>query len=364
MMELINQWLDQMGIAPLLGAALIAAATVVAAIIVRFMGDKIALAVSRWSGLGIRFQFYDIIRHPLWISVLLLGIMVEIHWLSLPERADFLISGAVKTVFAIVWMVVLGKTLGLISSRLGGYYPGATELFRLSENVGIAAIGVVGGLMILAFWQINLTPLLASAGLAGIIVGLAAKDTLGNFFGGISVFLDRPFKPGDWIVLRSGERGRVVNIGLRSTRIVTRDDILITIPNSVIVSTKIVNESAPSRRMRVRVKVSVANTSDVDEVKETLLKVANENSLVLADPEPRVRFRGFGDGSLDYELLCWTANPKDKGRLIHQLGTAVVKAFKEVGIGLPNPQREVYLHHVPSDIEGKPQSPEGPFVSM
>jgi MscS family membrane protein len=363
-MEFINQWLAEMGIAPLLGAALIAVATIVAAIVVRFMGDKIALAVSRWSGLGIRFQFFDIIRHPLWITVLLLGIMVEIHWLTLPERADFLVSGAVKTALAIVGMIVLGKTLGLISSRLGGYYPGATELFRLSENVGIAAIGVVGGLMILAFWQINLTPLLASAGLAGIIVGLAAKDTLGNFFGGISVFLDRPFKPGDYIVLRSGERGKVVDIGLRSTRVVTRDDVLITIPNSVVVSTKIVNESAPSRRMRVRLKVSVANTSDVDEVKDTLLKVASENSLVLPEPEPRVRFRGFGDGSLDYELLCWTPHPKDKGRLIHQLGVAVVKAFKEAGIGLPNPQRDIYLHQVPPETGGKPQAPEAPSISI
>jgi MscS family membrane protein len=355
-MEFINEWLWQLGVAPLLGAAFIAVATIIAAIVVRFMGDKVALAVSRWSGLGIRFQFFEIIRNPLWITVILVGVLLEVNWLMPPENVDFLISGAAKTGLAIVWMIVLGKTLGLISARLGGYYPGATELFRLSENVGIAVIGVVGVLMILAVWQINLTPLLASAGLAGIIVGLAAKDTLGNFFGGISVFLDRPFKPGDWIVFKSGERGKVVDIGLRSTRVVTRDEVLITVPNSVIVSTKIINQSAPRRRMRVRVKVSVANTSDVDEVKDVLLKVASDNDLVLSEPEPRVRFRRFGDGSLDYELLCWTANPKDRGRLIHQLGTGAVKAFNEVGIGLPNPQREVFLHHVSSDRSEQPHA--------
>jgi small-conductance mechanosensitive channel len=355
-MEFINQWLEQMGVAPLLGAAFIAVATIVAAIVVRFMGDKVALAVSRWSGLGIRFQFFEIIRNPLWITVILVGVLLEVNWLMPPERLNFLVAGAAKTALAITWMIVLGRTLGLVSSRLGGYYPGATELFRLSENVGIAIIGVVGALMILAVWQINLTPLLASAGLAGIIVGLAAKDTLGNFFGGISVFLDRPFKPGDYIVLRSGERGKVVDIGLRSTRIVTRDDVLITIPNSVIVSTKIINESAPSRRMRVRVKVSVANTSDVDEVKDVLLRVAGDNSLVLPKPEPRIRFRGFGDGSLDYELLCWTAQPKDKGRLIHQLNTAVVKAFHEAGIDLPSPQRDLYIRQVPHDASEQPHT--------
>ena len=355
-MEFINQWLAQTGVAPIVGAALIFVATVIAAIVVRFTGDKVALAVSRWSGLGIRFQFFDIIRHPLWITVILVGVLLEVQWLTPPDRLNFLITGAAKTALAITWMIVLGRTLGLVSSRLGGYYPGATELFRLSENVGIAIIGVVGALMILAVWQINLTPLLASAGLAGIIVGLAAKDTLGNFFGGISVFLDRPFKPGDYIVLRSGERGKVVDIGLRSTRIVTRDDVLITIPNSLIVSTKIINESAPSRRMRVRTKVSVANTSDVEEVKDVLLKVAGDNSLVLPKPEPRIRFRGFGDGSLDYELLCWTAQPKDKGRLIHQLNTAVFKALNEAGISLPSPQRDIYIHQVSHDASEQPHA--------
>ncbi|HMK34276.1 MAG TPA: mechanosensitive ion channel family protein [Desulfomonilaceae bacterium] len=354
MMEFINHLLAEMGIAPLLGAGIIGAATVIGAIFIRFLGDKIALAVSRWSKLGIRFQFFEIIQRPLWISVLLLGVLAETHWLTLPERADFLLSGATKTALAIAWMIVLGKTLGLISARLGGYYPGATELFRLSENIGIAAIGVVGGLMILTVWQINLTPLLASAGLLGIIVGLAAKDTLGNFFGGISVFLDRPFKPGDYIVLRSGERGKVVDIGLRSTRVVTRDDVLITIPNSVIVSTKIINESAPSRRIRVRVTISVANTSDVDQLEDVLLKVANANSLVLAEPEPHIRFRAFGDGSLEYELLCWTAQPKDKGRLIHQLNTAVFKSLNDAGIALPSPQREVFVHHISSDTSEQP----------
>jgi MscS family membrane protein len=196
-----------------------------------------------------------------------------------------------------------------------------------------------------------------------VIVGLAAKDTLGNLFGGISVFLDRPFKPGDYIALKSGERGKVVDIGLGSTRIVTRDDVLIIIPNAEVVSKKILNEIAPGPRIRVRVPVSVANTSDVDQVKHVMLKVANGNDPVLPEPEPRVRFRTFGAGSLDYELLCWTAFPKDKGRLIHQLATSVVKAFNEAGISLPSPQREVFVHVERNESE-ELQAYEGPHVSI
>ncbi len=117
--------------------------------------------------------------------------------------------------------------------------------------------------------------------------------------------------------------------------------------NSIIVNTKIINESAPERKMRVRIKVSIAYTSDVDQAEEILLKVAHANPLVLSEPQPRVRFRSFGDWSLDFELLCWTALPKDKGTLIHEINSAVFKEFKQAGITFPIPQRDIYLHQTP-----------------
>jgi len=342
--ELVSDWLLGMGIAPLLGAAIIAAGAIIGALAVRFLGDKIALGLSRWSGLGIRTQLFDIIRVPLWLSVGLVGVLAEVQWLMPSAHVEFLVSGAAKTALTIIWMIVLARTLRLVCSRLGGYYPNGTEMLRLTENIGMAFVGIMGALLILAFWQINVTPLLASAGIAGVIVALAAKDTLGNFFGGISVFLDRPFRVGDYIVLNTGERGKVVDIGMRSTRILTRDDVLIAIPNSMIVNTKIVNESAPDPRMRVRIKVSVSYDCDVDHVKEVLLEVAGTNPLVLSEPQPRVRFRSFGDSWLEFELLCWTAYPKDKGRLIDELNTAIFKEFNASGMGFPMPARDIYVH--------------------
>jgi MscS family membrane protein len=345
-MEYINQLLARLEVAPLVGAVIIAVVTAVAARVTRVLGRKTALVLSRWSGLGISSQLFQIIRRPLWISVLLLGVLVEVQWLMPPQRVNFLVTGAAQTGLAIIWIIVLGRTMSLTCVRLTGYYPGAAEFIKLSENIGLVGTAIVGALMIMAVWQVNLTPFLASAGIAGIIVGLAAKDTLANFFGGISVFLDRPFKPGDYIVLSSGERGKVVDIGLRSTRIITRDDVLIVVPNSVMVSTKIVNESAPDPRIRVRIKVSVAYASDVDQVEGVLLEVARANPLVLSEPEPRVRFRSFGDSSLDFELLCWTAYPRDRGMLIHELNSAVFKAFNQSGIVFPFPQRDIYVHNV------------------
>jgi MscS family membrane protein len=189
----------------------------------------------------------------------------------------------------------------------------------------------------------SFTAVFASAGIVGLGVALAARETLANFFGGISIFLDRPFKSGDYIVLDSGERGRVFEVGLRSTRIITRDDVLISIPNSLMTSTKVVNQSAPRNRFRVRVKIGVAYGSDVDQVEQVLLTIARDNKMVAFVPDPRVRFRQFGDSALEFELLCWARRPEEQGLLLHELNHQIYKDFAAAGIEIPFPQRDVHL---------------------
>ena len=190
---------------------------------------------------------------------------------------------------------------------------------------------------------ISLTAVFASAGIVGLALALAARETIANFFGGISILVDRPFKTGDYIILDSGERGEVLEVGLRSTRIITRDDVQISIPNYKITEAKIINESVPKNRFRVRIKAGVAYGSDADQVEELLLQTAKSNQLVTRYPEPRVRLRSFGDSALEFELLCWAYKPESKGKLVHQLNRGIYKAFNTAGIAIPFPQRDVHL---------------------
>lgn len=139
-------------------------------------------------------------------------------------------------------------------------------LFRVISTILIFAIWYWGGLN----FGLPVNAVFASAGIAGVALALAARESLANFFGGISILFDGPFKTGDFIVLDTGERGEVKSIGMRSTRLLTLDGILITIPNSVITNAKVVNESAPYPHFRVRVAVGVAYGSDLDLV-ETVL---------------------------------------------------------------------------------------------
>jgi len=135
----------------------------------------------------------------------------------------------------------------------------------------------------------------------------------------------------------------VVQIGLRSTRIQTRDDVMITIPNSIITNTKIVNQSSPKPMFRVLVKIGVACGSDIKQVETILVEQVRSNPLAAQDPKPRVRFREFGDSSLCFGLLCWDKRPHDRGRLMHGLNTGIYNAFAKSGIEIPFPQRDVHL---------------------
>jgi small-conductance mechanosensitive channel len=277
-----------------------------------------------------------------------MGALTGVQWVQPQPPFTFILTALLKSIMVLIWGLALNRILKRIGDDWVRLWRDAgrhgTEIIRLGES--IVRVLVLAGMvfLFLSFWKINLTPLLASAGIAGVAVALAAKETLSNFFGGVSVLLDQPFKTGDYIILDSGERGEVVEIGLRSTRILTRDDVQISIPNSIITNTKIINESAPEPRFRVRIKVGVAYGTDVDQAEEVLLDVARTNTLVSPQPEPRVRFRSFGDSSLDFELLCWARRPHDKGRLIHALNREIYKAFDQIGIVIPFPQRDVYVY--------------------
>jgi small-conductance mechanosensitive channel len=159
---------------------------------------------------------------------------------------------------------------------------------------------------------------------------------------------DSPYKIGDFVVLDSGERGEVTHIGIRSTRMKTRDDVEVTVPNSVMGNTKIINESGgPYQKFRIRVAVGVAYGSDIDKVREILMDIALNDEEVCADPEPRVRFRQFGASSLDFELLCWIDQPVLRGRVLDSLNCKVYKRFIEDKIEIPYSKHDLYIKQMP-----------------
>lgn len=217
-------------------------------------------------------------------------------------------------------------------------------LFDLVMTVIVIAIGSYA---LLQVWNIDATAWLASAGVIGIAVGFAARDTLANLFAGFFIIADAPYKLGDYVVLDSKERGEVTKVGIRSTRLLTRDDVEIIIPNSVIANSKIVNESGGRwLKYRIRIKVGVAYGSDLKLVVKLLEDVAKEHTRVCRDPDPRVRMRGFGDSSLDFELLCWIEHPMQRGLISHELYMALNDTLARHKIEIPFPQRDLWVRSI------------------
>ena len=292
-------------------------------------------------------KILQLLHRPIFYSILFIGFSIAVKTASLPEYFDFALLGIFKTITILIWLFVGMKIL--VISMDWAVQKTTNPLLQqkslpLFNNLGKIGIGLFGAYFIFLSWDININGILASAGVLGVVLGLAAKDTVANFFAGIFLMADSPFKEGDYILLETGERGYVKQMGLRSTRFMTRDDIEITIPNSVIAASKIVNESGgPGETERVRITLRVGYDSDIDAVKELLIQIALANENVLKTPIPRVRFREFADYGLRLQLLFWIHKPEIRGRTIDAVNTEIYKQFSAKNISIPYPTMKVLL---------------------
>jgi len=296
----------------------------------------------------------DIIHKPIYYTILFIGLRFSISLVEFLHPVQFFIGGILKTIIVIIWGSAIFKSFIYIikwySHRSGVQEQNQKRLMPLFDNLGKIVIFIGAVYFIFISWDINVTGWLASAGILGVVLGFAAKDTLANLFAGIFIMADAPYKEGDYINLDNGERGYVKSIGIRSTRIMTRDDIEITIPNSVIANSKIINESGGPKEMeRVRVNISIAYGSDIDKVRALLMEIANSSKDICSDPLPRVRFREFGDSALMFQLLFWIEKPEMRGRVVDSINSIIYKKFMEEKIEIPFPQRTL---HIQKSIDG------------
>ncbi len=297
-------------------------------------------------------ELFDRLRTPLVYSLLMVGLSVAVHLLPVSEPIQAGLINTLRSIGIIVWMVfIIGASKLLLTRNASGNHPlklikpQTLPLFRNLLSVVVIAAGVY---ILFSIWGIDMTAWMASAGILGIAVGFAAKDTLANLFSGVFILADMPYKLGDYVVLDSGERGAVTHIGIRSTRMLTRDDIEMTIPNSIMGNSKIVNQSGgPYEKFRIRIPVGVAYGSDIDQVRGILMEIAKENDEVVRYPEARVRFRALGASSLDFQLLVWVRQPALRGRVTDALLTAIYKRFNQEGVEIPYAKQDVYIKEMP-----------------
>jgi small-conductance mechanosensitive channel len=264
---------------------------------------------------------------------------------------NYKLVGTDITLWTLIYFLVLllllfyltGKIRKLLVERV---------LVRTKMDVGAQqAIGsitryvlmLVGLLIILQTVGINLTTLNVIAGAIGIGVGFGLQNIANNFISGLIILFERPIKVGDRIVVGDVE-GDVIEIGARSTTVVTNNQIAIIVPNSMFISEPVVNWKYTDPRVRFEIPVGVAYGSDVRLVERLLLEVAKENPDVLQNPPPDVCFREFGESKLSFVLRVWNQNHVHRKLVLFSaLNFAIYDKFKEHGVEIPFPQRDLHI---------------------
>jgi small-conductance mechanosensitive channel len=265
------------------------------------------------------------------------------------DRPLFAIGGTAVTLASIVSFVVfVGLSFAISAFLRRGL---STAYRRRQLDIGIQyALNrllhyvVVGFGVFLALDNLGVS-VTALAGLGAILavgIGFGLQNIAQNFVSGLILLLERPVKKGDFVEV-GGVQGTVREIHARATIVTTLDNVDIIVPNGQFITEQVVNQTYDTRRVRLGIDVGVAYGSDTELVRQTLERVARENSMVLGEPAPNILFSDFGDSSLDFKLMIWIPEPLTALRTASDVRFAIDRAFRDAGIEIPFPQRDLHL---------------------
>lgn len=277
--------------------------------------------------------------------ILVLGFKIGIQHF---EFETTIYSSIVNTLLILIVMTLALRIITNFSKHWLKEWASKTESTADDRLIPLVAKILKAVTIILAFififdtWNINISPLLATAGIAGIAIGFAVRDSLANILGGLQLVLDKTFKVGDKIQLDSGEMGVILDIGIRSTKLKTYDNEVIYIPNGSLANTKIKNFTVPDLSVRVNVNFGVEYGSDPEKVRNVVLDAIKKIDTVIEEPAPVVQFLNMSDFSLDFVARVWVQSYTDAYSTKLKATDEIYNALNRAKIGIPFPTRTIY----------------------
>lgn len=290
------------------------------------------------------------LNSPIFFTILIIGVYVVLVVNSVGGELGLFLLNVIRTILILVWLLALYAIIKifleygvLFGKQMYNQTTLRNDIAPLLKNLLKIILWFGGTALICQIWGINIAPLLASAGIAGVAVAFAAQDTIAHLFGGLSIYLDKPFRVGDRIKLDKGEVGDVLEIGMRSTRIKTFDETVIIIPNKIIANAKIINYNQPKLKIKVKVRILLPLDVDVEKILPELLEVVSAVEGIETMPQPKVYFTAFGEYALRFLIVVWVESPHKSFSVRLRLNRAIVQFLKRKKIKIPYPSQNVYL---------------------
>lgn len=294
------------------------------------------------------------ISKPILIGIFIVALNISANMLSMLS----IYGSEIIFAFTIIYAVFIGWTAVRIINAIITWYADEIaertksktdeQFLPIFKKLAYGVVGILIILWLLGQMGVEITTLIAAMGIGGLAIALAMQDTLSEFFAGAHIILDRPIKIGDYIELDSGDKGTVVDIGWRSTKIENYHKNLVVIPNSKLASSKLINYFAPRSQVGFSIDVGVGYGEDLEKVEKVTLEVADKVlkklDVGVKDFKPLIRYQGFGDSNINFKVILRVKKYGDQFLVKHELIKTLKKRFDKEKIEIAWPIRKVYLH--------------------
>jgi small-conductance mechanosensitive channel len=287
------------------------------------------------------------IRRALMLVTIFTGGYLAVEVAPLPPKLEAMLSGTLYVLGAWTVARLLIHTITLLLTTSVAHVPGEDrarierEYVPLAHKIAALTVTLILVIVVAKHFGQDVTSLIAALGVGSLAIGLAAQQTLGNMIAGFVLLVDRPFRPGDHIKLASGEAGEVMDIGVRSTRIVLADRNLLIVPNAELVNSRVVNFAFPRPSARGDVRVTVGLGADLDRASALLVAIAGEEERVLKTPAPKALLLAIKPGAVELQLLFEVGLHSDVPAVEEHIRRQIVRRFVDEKVALPSATAEV-----------------------
>lgn len=311
--------------------------------------DKIVRRITKRSKTKLDDVLINTLRWPLYGISVVFAFQIALarldftptSWNKNLEDIFFVLYGAI--IFIFVWRAVVD-----LFSWYGQEVAYRTEtdldeqLMPFVQRIAVIILWLIGIITLLGHYDIDVTAMVTTLGIGSLAIALAAQATLADMIAGFSIMIDRPFRIGDRIQIQElSTWGDVTDIGLRSSRIRTRDNRMVIVPNSVMNKSLIVNYSFPDTTYRIQIQVGVAYGTELELARRTMIEAVRNVEGVLPDQKVEALFLEFGASELVFRVRWWLDSYEDTRRMFDRVNSALYIALNNAGIEIPYPQLDV-----------------------